>query len=93
MRFKATRNGLLKDMVGRLQVHIRDLYYFVTIPIRSNCTMRSKYLVTEQVETACKLRQRMKNLPSCTHVLHKTLNKVVSRFCLAKYGEEMYQNL
>ena len=26
-------------------------------------------------------------------VLHKTLNLVISRCCLAEYGEEMYQNL
>ena len=55
--------------------------------------MRPNYPVTEQVGTAFKLRQRMENLPSCAHVLHKTLNSVISRFCLAEHGEEMYQNL
>ena len=35
----------------------------------------------------------MKNLLSCAHVLHKTLNLVISRCCFAKDGEEMYQNL
>lgn len=51
--------------------------------------------VTEQVKTALKLRERMKNLPSCAHVhvLHKTLNFVNSCCCLAEYDEEMYQNL
>ena len=33
------------------------------------------------------------NLPSCAQVLHKTLNLVISRYCLANYSEEMYQNL
>ena len=71
----------------------RYFYYFAIIPIRSTCTMWPNYPVTEQVETAFKLRQRMENLPSCAHVLNKTLNLVNSRCCLAEYGEEMYQNL
>ena len=37
------------------------------------------------------------NLPLCAHVLrktvHKTLNLVISRCCLAEDGDEMYQNL
>ena len=33
--------------------------------------------------TAFKLRQRMKNLSSCAHVLDKTLNLVISRCCWA----------
>ena len=36
--------------------------------------MWPNYPVTDQVGTAIKLRQRMKNLPSCAHVLLKTLN-------------------
>ena len=57
------------------------MYYFAINPIRSTCTMWANYPVTEQVGTASKLRQRMENLPSsaCAHVLHKTLNLVVSR--------------
>ena len=51
------------------------------------------YPVTERVGTAFKLIQRKGNLRSCAHVLHKTLNLVISRCCLADYGEEMYQNL
>ena len=71
----------------------RYLYYFAIIPIRSTCTMWPNYSVSEQLETAFKLRQRMENLPSCTHVLHKILNLVISSCCLAEHGEEMYQNL
>ena len=41
----------------------------------------------------CKLRQRMTNLPSYTHVFHKTLNLVTSRCFFAERGGEMYQNL
>ena len=36
--------------------------------------MWPNYPETEQVGTAFKLRQRMKNLPSCAHVLRKALN-------------------
>ena len=71
----------------------RYLYYFTIIPIRSTCTMWPNYPVTEQVGTKFRLRQRMENLPSCVHVLHKTLNLVISRCCLAEHGEEMHQSL
>ena len=35
----------------------------------------------------------MKNSLSCAHVLHKTLNVVISRCCFAEDGKEMYQNV
>ena len=35
----------------------------------------------------------MKNSPSCAHVLHKTLNLVISRCSFADDGKEMYQNI
>ena len=35
----------------------------------------------------------MKTSSSCVHVLHKTLNLVISRCCFAEDGKEMYQNL
>ena len=65
------------------------------IPIRSTCTMWPTYPVTELVGTAFKLGPRMNNSPSCSCVLHKTLNLVISnsRCCFVDYGEEMYQNL
>ena len=69
------------------------LYYFEVIPIRSTFTMWPNYPVTEQVGTEFKLTQRMENVPSCAHVLHKTLNMAISRCYLDKYGEEMYQDL
>ena len=43
-----------------------------------------------QVGTAFKLRGRMKNIPSCTHVPYETSNLIISRCCSAEYGEEMY---
>ena len=45
--------------------------YCAIIPIRSTCTMRPNYPVTEKVKTAFKLRQRMKIL--FAYVLHKNL--------------------
>ena len=35
----------------------------------------------------------MKNSPLCAHVLHKTLNLVISRCCFADDGKGMYQNM
>ena len=69
------------------------LYYFVIIPIRSTCTMWPNYPVTEEVGTAFKLIQGIKYLPLCAHGLHKTLNLVSSRCCLAEDGDEKYENL
>ena len=42
---------------------------------------------------AYKLRRKMKNLPSCVHVLHKTLNVVILRCCFTEDGKKMYQNV
>ena len=38
----------------------------------------NNYPVIELLEKAFKLKQGMKNLRSCVHVLHKTLNLVIS---------------
>ena len=35
----------------------------------------------------------MKILPSCAHVLHKTMNLVISRCCFAEDGKEMYKSI
>ena len=42
---------------------------------------------------AFKLIQGIKYLPLCAHGLHKTLNLVISRCCLAEDGEEKFENL
>ena len=43
---------------------------------------------------AFELRKKTNNLPSCVHVLHKTLNLViVRRCCFEEDGKEMYHNL
>ena len=55
--------------------------------------MWTNYPVPEHVGKAFKLRQRIKKLLSCGHVLHKTFNLVMLRCCLAEHGEEMYRNL
>ena len=49
----------------------------------------ANYPETKLVGVAYKLRKKIKNSPSCVHVLHKTLNVVISRCCF----EEMYQNV
>ena len=48
---------------------------------------------TKLVGVAYKLRKKMKNSPPCVHVLHKTLNVVISRCCFAGDDKEMYQNV
>ena len=53
----------------------------------------ANYPGTKLVGLAYKLRKKMKNSPSCVHVLHKTLNVVISRCCFAEDGKEMYQNV
>ena len=39
------------------------------------------------------MRKKMKNLPLCVHVLHKTFNVVISRCCFAEDDKEMYENV
>ena len=51
--------------------------------------MWPNYSATEQVRTVFLLAQGMRYLPSCTQVLHKTLNLVISRCCFAEDGKEM----
>ena len=53
----------------------------------------ANYPGTKLVGVAYKLRKKTKHSPSCVHVLHKTLNLVISRCCFAEDGKEMYQNV
>ena len=53
----------------------------------------ANYPGTKLVGVAHKLRKKIKNSPSYVHVLHKTLNVVISRCCFAEDGKEMYQNV
>ena len=70
----------------------RYLNNFLIISIRSTCSMWTNYPVTEQVEMTFNLRQRMKKFTvMCSRSL-RNLNLVISRCCLAEYGESMYQN-
>ena len=53
----------------------------------------ANYPGTKLVGVAYKLGKKMKNSPSYVHVLHKTLNVVISRCCFAEDGKEMHQNV
>ena len=44
---------------------------------------------TKLVGVAYKLRKKMKNSPTFVHVLHKTLNVVISHCCFAEDSKEM----
>ena len=91
--FLPTLIGTLSNHQMSLQnISLRYLYYFAIIPFCLTCTMWPNYPVTAQVETAFKLRQGSKNLPSCAHILHKALNLVISCCGLGEHGGEMYQN-
>ena len=69
------------------------LCYFAIISTRSTFTKMANYPGTKLVVLVYKLRKKMKNSPSCVHVLHETLNAVISRCCFAEDGKEMYQNV
>ena len=63
------------------------------ISTRSPFTKMASYPGTKLVGVADKSRKKMKNSLSCVHVLHKTLNGVISRCCFAEDSKEMYQNV
>ena len=65
---------------------------FAIIPICSACTMSAELSSNGTRGDCVQFKQRLKNLPSCAHVLQKTLNLVISCCRLAEYGKEMYQN-
>ena len=69
------------------------LCYFAIISTRSIFTKTTNFPGTKLVGVAYKLRKKMKNLPSCVHVLHKTLNVAFSRCCFAEDGKEIYQKV
>ena len=70
------------DNVTR-NISLLYLRYFAIISTRSTFTKMANYPGTKLVGVAYKLRKKMKNSPSCVHVLHKTLNVAISRCCFA----------
>ena len=69
------------------------LCYFNICSSYSTFTETANYPGTKLVRVAIKLRKKMKHSPSCVHVLHETLNLVISRCCFVGEGKEMYQNV
>ena len=74
-------------------ISLFHLCYFAITSTRSTFTKMANYPGTKLVGVAYKLRKKMKNSPSCVHVLHKTFYVVISRCCFAEDGKEMYQNV
>ena len=74
-------------------IFLFHLCYIAIISTRSTFTKMANYPGNNLVGVAYKLKKRMKNSPSCVHVLHKTLNVVISRCCFAEDVKEMYQNV
>ena len=54
---------------------------------------QSQYPGTKLVGMAFELRKKFENSVLCAHVLHETLNLVISCCCFAEDGKEKYQNL
>ena len=54
-------------------ISLFHLCYFAIISTRSTFTKMANYPGTKLAGVAYKLRKKMKNSPSCVHVLHKTL--------------------
>ena len=55
------------------KISLFHLCYFAIISTRSTFTIIANYPGTKLVRVAYKLRKKMKNSPSCVHVVHKTL--------------------
>ena len=53
----------------------------------------ANYPGTKLVGMAYKLRKKTKTSSLYVHVLHKALNVIISRYCFAGDGKEMYQNV
>ena len=71
-------------------ISLFHLCHFAIISTHSTFTKIVNYPGTKLVGAVYKLRKKMKNSPLCIHVLHKTLNVVISRCCFAKEGREKY---
>ena len=84
-RLKLGRRQRQRHLKMLLHFH---LCYFAIILTRSTSTQTTNYPGTKLVGMTLGLRKRMKNSPSCAHVLHKTLNLVISRCCFAEDGEK-----
>ena len=74
-----------------LFVLLRDYFLKVVQLLQKQRITARTILVAEGV--AFKLRNRVKNSPSCVLVLHKILNFVISRCSFGKDGKVMCQNL
>ena len=71
-----------------------NLCYFTIISTHSTCTKTANYPRRNQIgRHVFELRMGITISPSYTHVLHKTLNLVISHPCFPEDGKEMYQNL
>ena len=83
-------------MATKTSPEILSLYHLSSFVIISTCspfTKMANYPGIKLVGVVYKLRKEMKNSTSCVHVLHKTLNVVISHCCFAEEGKEVYQNI
>ena len=79
-----------------LKIYLFHLCYFAIVLTRSTSTLVNEKLPMNQIgSSGVQVKKENENVtvPSCLHVLHKTLNLVISRCCFAEDRREMYQNL
>ena len=74
--------------------HPKIYLYFICVTSRCTSTRSTfakmaNFPGTKLVGVAYKLRKKMKNSLSSVHVLHKSLNVVISRCCFAEDGKEI----
>ena len=72
----------------------RPIVFFAIIPTSLICIMRPNYPGAVFVGTVFKFEGKVHLLVlTSVHVLHKTLNAVISCSCFAENGKEMYRNV
>ena len=64
------------DSDGNKKSRLKVYFYFIFV-LQTQSTKTVNYPGTKLVEVAFKLRKRMRNSPSCVHVLHNTLDLVI----------------
>ena len=78
-----------ENVTLKSDITLFHLCYFAIISTHSTCKKTANYPGTKLIGVAFELRKRMKNSPSCAHILHKILNLVILRCCFAEDDKEM----
>ena len=91
--------GTLRNHEGNANENVIWKYKFVALVLLCACSNSFNFYNVAELSSnrtggnGLQVSTENKNLLSCAHALHKTLNLCISRRCLAEDGDEMYQNL